>query len=69
MELIGQYMVYRTGLDYLEDDTPLYVAVTDEGHQAIIQHVLGQRVLDKISVPLVIYNAQREEIIKWIPAL
>lgn len=69
MELIGQYLVYRAGLDFLDDDTPLYVAVTDEGYQSIVQHVLGQKVLGRTPVPLIIYNVQREEIIEWIPAL
>lgn len=69
MELLGQYLVYREGLDYVEDDTPLYVAVTDTGYDLIIQHPLGQRTLTKNPVPLVIYNVDREEITQWIPPL
>ena len=69
MELLGQYLVYREGLDYVGDTTPLYVAVTDKGHEMIIQHPLGQRTLAKNPVPLIIYNVEREEITQWIPPL
>jgi hypothetical protein len=69
MELVGQYIVYRGALDYMDDDTPLYVAITKEGYDTIIKHILGQQALKMVAIPLMVYDSEREEIIQWIPKL
>jgi len=72
MDLIGQYLVYRAALDYLEDATPLYVAIPAAVHQVIVEHVLGQKVMRdmlKTPIPFVIYDPDQEEIVRWIPPL
>lgn len=72
MELIGQYLVYRAALDYLEDTTLLYVAVPVGIYEAIVEHVLGQKVIrDMLKTPIlfVTYDPDQEEIVRWIPPL
>jgi hypothetical protein len=71
MELIGQYLVYRGALDYLNDDTPLYVAVTKDAYQDVIQDQLAQQVLQKLpkTIPFLIYDPIEEEILRWTPPL
>jgi hypothetical protein len=69
MELLGQYLVYRAALDYLAINTPLYVAVPQVAYQYIIQHVLGQEIMNQYAIPLVIYDPVQEEIREWIPPL
>lgn len=71
MILVGQYVVYRTALDYIGDQTPLYVAVTEADYEIMIEHPLAQRVmLDRLDepIPLVIFDPIAEEIVKWIPS-
>lgn len=69
MELLGQYLVYKLALDYLSIPIPLYIAIPQAAYQDIIQHVLGQEMMDQYSVPLLVFDPLREEIIQWIPEL
>jgi hypothetical protein len=67
MELLGQYLIYRMALDYLSIEIPLYIAVSQIAYQDIIQHVLGQEMMYRYAVPLLIFDPVKEEIVKWIP--
>jgi hypothetical protein len=70
MMLVGQYITYRTALDYIDNDTPLYVAITQADYDIMIEHPLAQRVMkDRLDqpVPFVIFDPIAEEIVKWIP--
>lgn len=72
MQLVGQYVVYRSALDYLEDNTLLYIAISDIDYKTIIEHPLGNRVMQytlREPIPFVVYDTQREEILRWIPSL
>ena len=67
MELIGQYIVYRAALQILGDTTPLYVAITEKGYTDIVLHSLGQKSLETINIPFIVYDAEKEVITRWIP--
>jgi hypothetical protein len=70
MQLVGQYLVYRTALDYLGDDTPLYVALSDSDYRMMFEHPLGQRLVNQTlrrPIPIVLYDPIQEVIIRWIP--
>lgn len=69
MEIIGQYIVYRAALDYLDDHTPLYIAIPEEAYKEIILHPLGKQSVETAKIQMVLYNYQKEEIIRWIPPL
>lgn len=69
MELLGQYLIYQLALDYLSIKIPLYIAIPDNAYQDIIQHVLGQEMMNRYAIPFLIFDPIREEIIKWIPEL
>lgn len=72
MELIGQYLVYRAALNYLEAMTPLYVALPVTTYQSIVEHLLGQTVMQemlKTPIPFVLYDPDKEELVRWIPPL
>ncbi len=72
MELIGQYLVYRAALDFLGHTMPLYVALPVETYEAIVEHLLGQTVINtmlKTPIPFVLYDPDHEEIVRWIPPL
>jgi hypothetical protein len=70
MMLVGQYITYRTALDYIDNDTPLYVAITQADYEIMILHPLAQRVMqDRLDqpIPFVVFDPIAEEIVKWIP--
>jgi hypothetical protein len=67
MEMIGQYVVYRTALDFLNDSTPLYMAIPEKAYHEIITHPLGEQSLQVIPVQLLIYEPEQEELRQWIP--
>ncbi|MEL7235703.1 MAG: element excision factor XisH family protein, partial [Chloroflexota bacterium] len=71
MMLVGQYLVYQAALDFLGDDTPIYIAISERDYQTMIEHPLGQQVMKntlRSPVPFMIYDSEKEEIVKWIPA-
>jgi len=72
MLLVGQYLVYRSALDYLGQDTPLYVALSNVDYTTMVEQPLGQQVMNQTlrqPIPMVIYDAAQEEILRWIPEL
>lgn len=69
MDIVGQYLVYRAALDYLEIDLPLYVAIPNGVFQDMFQHTLGHAVMRQHAIPLMIYDPIEEVILRWIPAL
>ncbi|MEQ8674938.1 MAG: element excision factor XisH family protein [Aggregatilineales bacterium] len=69
MELLGQYLMYRIALDYLSIELPLYIALPENVYKGIIQHVLGQEMMTRYAIPLLIFDPVKEEIVKWIPEL
>ena len=72
MMLVGQYVVYRTALDYIGDTTPLYVAITEADYEIMIEQPLGQGVIREglgEPIPFIVFDPIEEEIVKWIPPL
>jgi hypothetical protein len=70
MMLVGQYLVYRTALDYIGDETPLYIALSEPDYEMIFAHPLAQRVIHhtlRQPIPLIIYDPTQEVIVRWIP--
>lgn len=67
MELVGQYLTYRIALDYLLIEIPLYMAIPEAAYQDIFQHILGQEIIKRYAIPLLVFDPVREEIIRWIP--
>lgn len=72
MMLVGQYLTYRAALDYLGDNTSLYVALSEQDSLTMVEHPLGKAVMYQMlqsPIPLVIYDPIKEEILQWIPTL
>lgn len=72
MTLVGQYLVYRTALDYLGESTLLYVALSEEDYEKMVRQPLGQNVINDMltaPIPFVIIDPIEEEIVEWIPPL
>jgi hypothetical protein len=69
MEMLGQYLFYKSALKMLGDTTPLYVAIPEKAYQDIMQEPLVQETLASVLIPLalLIYSPEKEELIQWIP--
>ena len=64
MELLGQFLVYRMALDYLEINIMLYIAIPQSAYQNIMNHILGQQITNQYKIPLVIYDPIEEIILE-----
>lgn len=63
--VVGQYMVYRVVLDYLEWEHPLYLAVPDHAFNDILSEEIAIEVIKRVSMKILIFSVEREEIIQW----
>ncbi len=67
--VIGQYLVYQAVLDYQESTIPLYLAVPQSGYEAVFREQLGQIVVTRYAINLLVYNEMQQEIIEWMPSI
>jgi hypothetical protein len=63
---LGQYLIYRAVLEEVQPDCLLYLAVRKTTYQAIFSEPIGQLVINKYRVNLLIFESQKEEIVQWI---
>jgi hypothetical protein len=63
----GKYVLYQTALEYLNRNIPLYLAVSEQGYNGILSEEVGQKIIQKLNMHLMVFNPQREEILQWIP--
>lgn len=63
---VGQYIVYQATLDYLESDDPLYLAVPEAAYNGILSETIGQQVIHKAAIRLMVFDPKREEIVRWL---
>jgi hypothetical protein len=64
---IGKYVMYRTSLRYAGVEIPLYLAVSVEAYNGILSEKLGKLMLAEASVRLLVFDADQEVIVRWIP--
>ena len=64
---LGKYELYRLALQVSKLDYPLYMAVTKQSYDGILSESIGQLVLGYARIPLIVFDAETEEIIQWIP--
>jgi hypothetical protein len=64
-DALGQYLVYQTILDYIGELSPLYLAVPDTAYHGILSEIIGQSVIERYDVKLLVFNAESEEIVTW----
>lgn len=62
---VGKYILYRTALDYLKIRTPLYLAVPLSAYNGLLNEELGQQVLEKVEIRLMVFDPSKEEIVLW----
>jgi hypothetical protein len=66
-EAVGKYVLYRTALEYGEVAAPLFMAVPRTAYEGILSEDLGQQVVVRNGINLIVFDPTIEEIILWIP--
>lgn len=63
---IGQYQLYRLFLGKLEPDRVVFLAISSEVFEESFQRPSIKLATTELDVKLLIFNAETEEIVKWI---
>ncbi|MBI3652649.1 MAG: XisH family protein [Acidobacteria bacterium] len=63
---VGQYFVYLAVLNRTEPDRRLYLAVHKEVYFDVFEEPLGQLLREDYQVPIIVFDVEAEEIVKWI---
>lgn len=64
---LGQYVLYLSLLEEKEPDRKLFLAVTRETFDSIFNEPIGQVLIRKLNLHIIIFDEKKEVIIKWIP--
>ncbi|MGI0481004.1 XisH family protein [Geminocystis sp. CENA526] len=63
---IRQFINYQVALENKDPDRKLYLAVPEEIYSTFFQSLLVLSVVKKYQIPLIIYEPEREVILKWL---
>ena len=63
---LGQFLLYRSILEEQEPDRVLFLAIPDEAAE-ILDEPVGQLLIAKHLIQAVVFDPQKEEILRWIP--
>jgi hypothetical protein len=66
-DAVGQYDIYRSVLLEVEPDRLLYLAISQRVYEGIFTEPLGQLILNRIQINLLVFDEQLARIVKWIP--
>jgi hypothetical protein len=66
-QALGQYTIYRYLLQDVEPERLLYLAVTTQVFKSVFQDGLGQLLLARQVIRVIIFDPQHEVITQWIP--
>ena len=63
---IGKYFLYSAILEDNDAKIPLYLAIPETAYHGIFNEALGQIVMDKLNLSIIVYNPELEVILQWI---
>jgi glycosyltransferase A (GT-A) superfamily protein (DUF2064 family) len=66
-QALGQYVMYRQILDTMASERLLYLAVSRVTYNSVFTIELGQVLLQNCIIKLIVFDAETEEIVAWIP--
>ena len=64
---LGQYLLYLPFLRAQEPDRRLYMAISGEVFQNVFEEPIGQGLLTEYDLRLLVFDALKEVILRWIP--
>lgn len=65
-EALGQYIVYEDILEVSEPERNIYLAVREEVYLDIFSEPIGQLLLRKKRLKLIVFDSSKEIIVRWI---
>lgn len=65
-EAVGQYQVYQAVLSVTQPDRQLYLAAPLRTHETLLTEKLGQLVVSRLGLRLLIFDDQSERVHQWI---
>ncbi len=63
---LGQYFIYLSVIKRLEPERKLYLAFHEEVYKDFFTEPLGEILLSDYKVPIIVFDPDREVIIRWI---
>ena len=66
-QALGQYLLYRAVLEEVKPDFLLYLAVRKITYQAIFSEPIGELVVNKYKINLLVFESKKQEVWQWIP--
>jgi hypothetical protein len=64
---VGQYKLYRDVLEEIEPERELYLAVPTYAYDGIFQEPIGQLMIHREQLRIMVFDDQQERIRQWIP--
>lgn len=64
---LGQFNLYRDVLSALESNRTLYLAIPKRAYEGIFSSAIGQLILERQELHLIVFDEETEKIIQWIP--
>jgi hypothetical protein len=65
-ETVGQYQIYRILLAELQPERNLFLAVPRGAYETILAELLGQLVVERLQLRLLVFDSESEKVVKWI---
>lgn len=62
---LGQFLNYRSALRLTEPERTLYLAVPEDVYDEFFRRRFIQRAIEEHQLKLLIFNPEREEIVRW----
>ena len=63
---LGQYLIYSQILEEQKSDRTLYLAISQTVYLDLFSEAIGQLIVNKNHLNLVVFDIQNKEIVKWI---
>ncbi len=64
---LGQYILYREILEETEPDRLIHLAVSVEVYEDLFKEPIGQLVLRRVHLRLIVFEPEKGVIVQWIP--
>jgi hypothetical protein len=65
-DALGQFMIYRSSLKKVAPERLLFLAIRNDVYGRIFERPDGRSLLVEEEIRLLVFNAKRKEIVKWI---
>ncbi|MEH2236061.1 element excision factor XisH family protein [Nostoc sp.] len=66
-EAVGQYGVYQSILTEIAPERILYLAVPRRSYETIFTEKLGQLIIKRLQIKLLVFDEEQVRIVQWIP--